>query len=289
MTAMSRRQFFMTAGAGAAAAGAAWRLHPRSSMAEAATDDHGGFRMSIQTNILNAYTQDLEEIIAHTADLEIPLAEFPDWHYELTLDEDRIAEVQAMLGDHGVEMAAYFLGEIEEDSEDALRPVFEFARLNGASVLIGQPTEASFPILHALVREYTEMRVAIHNYGPGHRFDLTEDMLTAAAPWDWRIGYCLDTGHLMRSGENPVEAVRRMGSRLYGLHLREHAEITRNPDLPETIVGEGALDLEGLCEALRDVQFTGPLSLEIYYNPAEPLDAIRRSMANFLEAARATA
>ena len=114
-------------------------------------------------------------------------------------------------------------------------------------------------------------------------------MITATAPWDWRIGYCLDTGHLMRSGEDPVDAVRRLGTRLHGIHLREHVAIRREARREETIVGEGAMDLEGFCHALREVNFVGPLVLEIYYDRTEPIEPIRQSLANFAEVARATA
>ncbi|MFP4191148.1 MAG: sugar phosphate isomerase/epimerase family protein [Candidatus Hydrogenedentota bacterium] len=288
MTKVSRRNFIVT---GAAAAGAAWLARPALAQAdqEASREEYGGFEMSLQTNILSQYTQDLDEIIELTADFGLYWIEFANWHYEATDDEDRIEEVQAKLEPHEMQMESYFLGDITGDDEAAHRATFEFARRNGAPVLVGQPAEETFPILDQLVREYEDMRVAIHNYGPGAQYDYVEDMIVAAAPWDWRIGYCLDTGHLMRTGEDPVEAVRRLGTRLHGIHLREHESVTRQEDLPETIVGEGALDLEAFCRALRDVNFVGPLSLEIYYDPADPVEPIRQSLANFAEAARATA
>jgi inosose dehydratase len=115
---------------------------------------------------------------------------------------------------------------------------------------------------------------------------LGEDSLKAVEPWDKRIGFCPDTGHCMRSGDDPVEMVRRMGERLYGMHLKDHARIGRdNP--PETILGEGAIDLEGICQAMREVKFDAPISLEYELNPRDPLDDIRQGLANFAAAARA--
>jgi inosose dehydratase len=286
MSNVSRRQFMAT---GAAAAGAAWLAAPRPAGAaeEAATADYGGFRVGIQSNMLNAFGPELEPMIGHIADLGVHSVEFAHWHYEVTQDADRIAEVQALLAPHHLDMEAYFLGEIQADAEK-LRQTFQFARKNGVSVLVGQPTQEAFPLLDALVKEF-EIKIGIHNYGPGHRYDRITDLLEAAAPRDWRIGYCLDTGHAMRSGEQPVDAVRRMGSRLYGIHLREQAAIRRDPQPPETIIGKGALDLEALCQAMRDVGFSGPLSLEMYYSPKEPLEPLRQSLANLAKAARATA
>ena len=250
-------------------------------------EQYGGFRVGIQSNVLSGYSPELEPMLDNIAELGLHWVEFANWHYEVTDDPDRIAEVQGLLEARNIQMDAYFLGEIDSNG-DELRRTFEFARQNGVSVLVGQPNEETFPILHELVQEF-DIKVGIHNYGPNHRFDLVEDLIKAAAPWDWRIGYCFDTGHTMRAGEEPVDAVRRLGSRLYGLHLREHAVVSRDPQPPESIVGEGAMDLEALCVALRDVGFSGPLSFEVYYNPQQPMEPMRQSLANFAEAAQATA
>ncbi len=288
MITLSRRQFVA---AGAAAAAGPW-LHGRTAGAEndkkqASMAKYGGFRVGLQSNVLSAFSPELEPMLGYIAELGLHWVEFAHWHYEVTDDADRIAEVQALLARHHIDMEAYFLGEIEADPE-RLRQTFEFARKHGVSVLVGQPTEEAFPLLDALVKEF-EIKVAIHNYGPGHRFDRITDLLLAAAPWDWRIGYCLDTGHAMRSGEPPVDAVRRLGSRLYGIHLREQAAVQRDPQPPETIIGRGALDLQAFCRALREVGFSGPLSLEVYYNRKAPMEPLRSGLANLAAAARATA
>jgi inosose dehydratase len=286
MTNVTRRQFILATGA---AASAAWLAVPQGGIADqkASVARFGGFRVGLQSNMLNAFSPEMEPMVKHVAALGLHWIEFAHWHYNVTEDAERIAEVQALLERHAIRMEAYFLGEIEADAAQ-LRRTFRFARSNGVSVLVGQPTAEAFPILDALVKEF-EIRVAVHNYGPGHRFDRIEDILKAVEPWDQRIGYCLDTGHAMRSGEPPVEAVRRMGRRLHGLHLREQAAIRRDPQPPEAIIGEGGLDLKALCRALRDAGFSGPLTLEMYYRPKEPLESLKRSLENLAEAAQATA
>jgi inosose dehydratase len=286
MNKVTRRQFLAT---GAAAAGAVWLTRPHAARADnqTLTAPYAGFRVGLQSNVLNAFSPQLEPMVGHIADLGLHWVEFAHWHYEVTDDAARIAQVQALLARHDLRMEAYFLGEIQADAQQ-LRRIFEFARSNGVSVLVGQPTEEAFPLLDTLVKEF-DIKIAVHNYGPGHRFDQIADLVRAVSPWDERIGYCLDTGHAMRSGEQPVAAVRVLGSRLHGVHLREHAAIQRDPQPPESIIGEGALDLVPFCRALRDARFSGPLSLEIYYRPQQPIEPLRRSLANLAKAARNTA
>lgn len=286
MLSLSRRDFMR---AGALATGGAWIGLPPSALAatKVLERDVGGFKLSVQSNSLRTISPELEPTIEHADQLGLDWIEIFWRHYEVTQDPARIAEVAAMLSRRNLGMESYFIGNMTDDTEAALRPLFEFARRAGVSVIVGQPAPTSFPVLDRLVREY-DIKIGIHNYGPEGQYDRTEDTLIAAAPWDWRIGYCLDTGHCMRSGENPVEAVRRMGSRLFAMHLRDHESITRGQPR-ETIIGEGALDLGGLVQALRDVHFDGPLSLEMYYATSDPLPSIRASIANFSRAAGAAA
>jgi inosose dehydratase len=285
MSKLTRRQFLAT---GTAVAGAVWLAGPRAARAtdQAQTAPYAGFRVGLQSNVLSQFSPELEPLLGHITGLGLHWVEFAHWHYEVTEDTARIAQVQALLARHDVRMEAYFLGEIPADSIQ-LRRTFEFARRNDISVLVGQPTEEAFPLLDDLVQEF-DIKVAVHNYGPGHRFDRNADIVNTVRPWDERIGYCLDTGHAMRSGEDPIEAVQVMGRRLHGVHLREHAAVRREPQPPETIIGEGALDLETFCRAMRDAHFSGPLSLEVYYNPQQPIEPLRRSLANLAEAARKT-
>ena len=40
------------------------------------------------------------------------------------------------------------------------------------------------------------------------------------------IGVCVDTGHTLRSNEDPVEWVKKLGPRVFALHLKDVAEKT---------------------------------------------------------------
>lgn len=236
----------------------------------------GGFKMGIQSFSLRHFN--LEQTIERVADLGLHWVEFFPNHFGVTNDQERIDHVTSLLEPHGIHLHVHGVHNFGGNEGD-IRRVFEFAKLAGISLLSAHPSPESFPILDKLVKEY-DIKIGIHNHGPGHRYDRIEDSLKAVEQWDQRIGFCPDTGHCMRSGENPVEMIRRMGDRLYGMHLKDHERIAR--DQPrETILGEGAIDLEGLVKALREVEFNEPISLEYERNPQNPMDDIRKGLANF--------
>lgn len=282
---LSRRQFMA---AGAAAATSAWiggsRAFAQSDAVEASIERFAGFKMGLQSYSLRNFG--LEETIRHTADMGFHWIEFFGGHFGVTNDENRVREVRAMLEPHDLHLSVHGVHGFGGD-EAHNRRLFEFAKLAGIPVLSADPAPDSFPILHDLVQEY-DIKIGIHNHGPGHRYDRISDSLEAVENWDERIGFCPDTGHYMRSGEDPVEMVHQLKDRLYGIHLKDQAGINRdNP--PETIFGEGATDTEAFVAALREVGYDAPISLEYELNADNPFDDIRKGLENFAAAARATA
>ena len=120
-----------------------------------------------------------------------------------------------------------------------------------------------------------DMRVAIHNHGPNHRYNKVVDVLRAIEGHDERIGACADLGHFIRSGEQPVEVIRLLKGRLYGIHLKDFAAMEDKAE--GVILGKGHLDVARVIDALIAVDFPsdGALSLEYEENPKDPIADIR--------------
>jgi hypothetical protein len=74
-----------------------------------------------------------------------------------------------------------------------------------------------------------------------------------------------DTGHFIRSGIDPVEALRRFGARLHGVHLKDF--VSEGALAEGCILGAGKLDLGAVFRTLRAIEFRGALSLEYERNP----------------------
>ena len=73
------------------------------------------------------------------------------------------------------------------------------------------------------------------------------------------FGICLDTGHCLCSGGSIAEAVREIGGELLvSLHVHDNDGKGDQHGVPGTGIG----DWEGFATALREVDFSGVLSLE---------------------------
>ncbi|MFP4192773.1 MAG: sugar phosphate isomerase/epimerase family protein [Candidatus Hydrogenedentota bacterium] len=179
------------------------------------------------------------------------------------LSDSERAEVREKAASLGVDIVAFGVVTLTADEAQA-RPIFEFAEDMGIGILVAHPDLDSFDLLEELVQEFG-IKVAIHNHGPESDYDKVTDTLEAVEGRHPYIGACVDTGHVIRSQEEPHEAVEALGERVHSLHLKdwEYAE-------GEKIVGEGDTDLSALANALRAADFEGPIALEYELQPDNP-------------------
>jgi len=86
-------------------------------------------------------------------------------------------------------------------------------------------------------------------------------MEVISSPW---FGIDMDPSHIHRAGENPVEALAAVISRVKHVHIRDCKGREQGPGKPELQAnGRGDIDLVGYIRVLHENGYTGPLDLEI--------------------------
>jgi len=238
-------------------------------MRQSKRNPYGPFRMGIQSYSLRHFG--FERALQITRELGLNLCEAFPMHFPYFAPREQWGEMQAMVKRSGVQVVAYGVVGFGAD-EKAARAIFEFAKAMGIKVLTADPEPASFSYLARLCEEF-KIPIAIHNHGPGSRYDKIRDVEQAMQGQpDW-IGVCIDTGHFLRSGEDPVEAARRFGKRVHAVHLKDVKGRTQF-----VILGKGDLDTVGFLKALREAGFKGCLALEYEEKPEDPVADIRECL-----------
>jgi sugar phosphate isomerase/epimerase len=78
------------------------------------------------------------------------------------------------------------------------------------------------------------------------------------------FGIDMDPSHIWRAGENPVEAITAVISRVKHVHIRDCKGRQQSPGKPEDQAnGRGDIDLIGYIGALEAGGYAGPVDLEI--------------------------
>ena len=78
------------------------------------------------------------------------------------------------------------------------------------------------------------------------------------------LGIDMDPSHIYRAGEDPVEAIAAVISRVKHVHIRDCKGRQQGPGQPEDQAnGRGDIDLIGYIRVLHQHGYSGPLNLEV--------------------------
>jgi len=273
---VSRRSFLATA-AGAAAV----IVTRKFGRAAEPANKFGGFRLGMQSYTLRAFP--IDKALAEINKLGLPTVELFDAHFSSKSSDADIEAMKSKTRSLGIQMVGHGVNPFRGDHE-ANRRWFVFAKKAGIKNISADPSEEAFESLDKLCEEF-QIRIAIHNHGPGARYDKIADVINAIRGHHPLIGACADLGHYIRSGEDPVRAIELFEGRLYGIHLKDFAE--QKAKTKGVILGRGHLDVAGVFKALKKVNFPadGCLSLEYEENPNDPLPDVKECLAAASEGA----
>ncbi|HET6328463.1 MAG TPA: sugar phosphate isomerase/epimerase [Planctomycetaceae bacterium] len=277
---LSRRQVLKFAAAGAAATFA-----PRMAVAGEEKDPYAGLKMGMQSYSLRAF--DAPTALRHTKELGLKYWESFPKHIPMTTLPKQIADSKALLKENGIVLMSY--GVVDFDAnETKARQRFDFAKAIGLPTMSANPrkNKETFDLLDKLVAEY-DIAIAIHNHGPHALYSKISDVVDIVKDRHPKIGACVDTGHYLRSDENPVEAIERLSNRLYGVHLKDVRTVTENGRRKKifTIVGQGDLDVVGCLRVLKKLNYPGCVAIEYEENEQNPLSDIAVSLSAVRDAA----
>jgi len=262
----SRRAFLGTAaGAGAAAL-----------LARAAPASPRPRRLKVGLASYSLRKFSLDQAIDMCRAMEVRFITLKDVHLPMTATPEEIKAAVAKVAAAGITLMGGGVIYMKND-EAAVRRAFEYAKTAGFPLIVGAPDPDAVPLVERFVREYG-IPLAIHNHGPEDKsYPAPQDALKLIKDRDRRLGLCMDVGHTVRAGADPVKTVADCGDRLMDLHVKDLRSATDKDSQVE--VGKGIVDFPGLIRALHQRRFAGHLALEYEINESHPEAGIRDSLA----------
>lgn len=243
-------------------------------------DPYGGFPIGVQSYSLRNFNT--LEAVRHIQGMGLHFVEFYSKHLNPNANDKQIKETKQLLADADISISAHGVNGFTKNHA-ANRKIFEFAKRAGIRNITANPKLDSFDSLDKLVAEF-DIRIAIHNHGPDALYDKIEDVVKAVKGRHKWIGACIDTGHFIRSKQDPVKAVHELGERVFALHIKDEAKQEKRSH--NVVIGKGHLDVVGIFKALRKIKFPadGSLSLEYEANPNNPIDDMKQCLVVAREA-----
>ena len=162
-----------------------------------------------------------------------------------------------------------------KNNEDEVRNFFEYAKDAGMPTIVASPDIEALDIVEKMAKEYN-IRVAIHNHGPSDKkYPSPMDVLRLVKDRDECMGICIDVGHTVRLGEDPVEVIKQCAPRLYDFHIKDVTEAT--PKGKATEVGLGVIDIVGVLRTLVQIQYGFHVGLEYEDKENDPMPGVLES------------
>jgi sugar phosphate isomerase/epimerase len=233
-----------------------------------------GFAIGCQAYSFNRYTA--FEAIEKTAAAGGRVIEFypgqtlskesPDLKVHHDSPDEVVAKLQKKLDEHGLKAVNYGVVGVPNDEAGA-RKVFEFAKKLGLRAITTESTDA-IDVMEKLAKEF-DICVAFHNHprrpnNPNYKVWDPNYIAELVKDRDRRLGACADTGHWVRSGVDPVEALKVLKGRVISSHMKDlHEAGPRGHDVP---YGTGTTNIAACLDELKAQGFEGNISIEYEYN-----------------------
>ncbi|WNC12964.1 sugar phosphate isomerase/epimerase family protein [Brevibacillus brevis] len=153
--------------------------------------------------------------------------------------------------------------------------------ITSGSCLPGNPPRQALHYLQESLKEILEhaeksgINVGVE-YEPGLLIENAEELLhLIEVMGSDRLGVNLDLGHSVVIGEETGEIIQRFGKRIWNIHLEDIDQRKHYHLIP----GEGTIDFLKIANELRDIEYQGFVTIELYTYANDPVHAAKQSLS----------
>jgi sugar phosphate isomerase/epimerase len=189
--------------------------------------------------------------------------------------EEQLKKFNIKAVNYGVVSAG---GRDKAEREKEWEQIFEFAHRLNLIGITSEPNVADLDIVEGLVKKYN-IRFGIHDHpkrpnDPSYMFWNPWYVAGLMANRDARMGSCADIGHWVRSGVQPIEALRVLKGRIMSSHMKDLNEFGHDEahDVPW---GHGVTNIKAVFDELKRQGFDGNISIEYEYHFENSLPEVK--------------
>jgi inosose dehydratase len=270
----TRRTFLRSAAIGITAGAMAPRLLAGEPSASKAFHLPGNslFELGLASYTTRAFT--LDETIAMAQRVNLGHISLKSFHLPLEASENDCKAAAEKIKAGGIDF--YSAGVIYMNKKEEVDQAFNYAKACGIRMIIGVPAVELLTYTESMIKQYNIM-LAIHNHGPG-------DLVYPAVPgiyekivqFDKRMGICMDIGHTVRLGRDPVSDLNQCFDRILDIHIKDVDK--KEADGATIAIGRGVIDIPAYLKELKRLNYKGILSFEYERDEKDPLPGLSESV-----------
>ena len=240
------------------------------------------WKLGIQTYTFHKFT--LMETLDKSKDLNIHYAEafffqalgknFADSAY---LNFDLTEDVKKQLKEEFTKrnITLYAFGVASYDTTEDWERFFSFSKEMGIHTVTCEPKLEQLDFVESLALKYN-IEVAIHNHPDPSIYADPKVLEKALEGRNPIMGVCADIGHWKRTGNDPIESLKKFEGRIKVVHMKD-----LNEKMKDTTWGTGVLQVKEVLKELKRQKFSGLISVEYEDFGDSQLDDIKKSLEYF--------
>jgi len=230
------------------------------------------FQLGLASYTTRSFT--LDETIEMAQGLQFEYLCLKSFHLPMDATAEECRAAAEKVKGAGIDL--YGGGVIGMSNEDQVDQAFNYAVAAGMRVIVGVPHPDVLPLVDKKVKQH-DIKVAIHNHGPGDKmYPTPEAAIEKVKDLDPRIGLCMDIGHTLRIGADPIEDAVRFADRLHDLHIKDVSAAA--PEGKTVEIGRGVIDIPRFLRTLISSGFSGIASFEYEKDGKNPLPGLAESV-----------
>ena len=238
-----------------------------------------GLKLGVTTYTLRKFS--LDEAISMTKEANLRYISLKEMHLPLKSTREQRKEAHNKIKAAGLTLMGGGVIYMK-NSEEEIRNAFDYAKDAGMPTIICSPEPEALPIVEKFAKEY-DIHIAIHNHGPGDkRYPSPFDVLRMVDKMDRRMGLCIDVGHTVRIGDDPVAAITKSAKRLFDFHMKDVNAAT--PEGEPVEVGKGVIDIPAVLKALLQIKYRYHVALEYEAHADDPMPGVKGSIVYIRQA-----
>lgn len=269
---ISRNEFLKTLGISAAASLASIPGFAGNQNHSAVRPAPRKFDLGLASYTLRKFN--LDEVISISKRLGLTSIALKSMHMPLESSAEDIKAMAAKVRNAGLKL--YGAGVIYMKTKQEVDSAFAYASHAGLEMIVGVPNHELLPQVNELVKK-TNIKLAIHNHGPGDDlYSSPNDVYAKIKDLDKRVGFCIDIGHVVRIGQDPVPMLEKYKDRLYDMHMKDTDKAQAEGKPVE--IGRGVIDIPSVVKMLKKINYQGYVALEYEKDGDDPVPGLAESV-----------
>ncbi len=216
----------------------------------------------------------LDDTIKMMLRLGLTSVSLKDKHMPLDASAEDIKKVADKVRSAGLNL--YGAGVIYMKTAQEVENTFAYATKAGLEMIIGVPNHELLPLVNEKIIS-TNIKLAIHNHGPGDKlYASPDDVYAKIKDLDKRIGLCIDIGHVQRIHQNPAAMLEKYKDRLFDIHMKD--VIAESEENSPVEIGRGIIDIPKVLKTLRKIKYNGNVAIEYEKDGNDPFPGLAESV-----------